>query len=402
MWRGLYGGMHDRLTGALVNVRTAPLPCPRVTLTLPAFAGGRMLDRIEIENFRSIRDASLDLRALNVVIGPNGAGKSNLIGAFRLLSRILQGRLREYVAQQGGASRVLHHGRKGSSALSMKFNFGSNGYSFTLSPSASDGLFFAREAIHTSRKGAAAGEVLGVGHQESRLPDDMRAGPGRQSAYIMQVAGTWTAYHFHDTSDASPPKQTQNIDDNRTLKSDGANLAAFLYRLRRQHPNSFRRITENVRRIAPFFAEFLLTPSAIRPDTIKLEWRQRDSDAYFDGSSLSDGTLRFICLVTLLLQPPHLMPSVILIDEPELGLHPAALALLAEMLRDASGSSQIMAATQSVTLLDQLMPEEVIVAELKDGASSFRRLEEQSLRDWMEEYSLGELWLKNVIGGRPE
>ena len=157
-----------------------------------------------------------------------------------------------------------------------------------------------------------------------------------------------------------------------------------------------------MQRIAPFFAEFRLAPLAARPDKIKLEWRHRGSDAYFDGASLSDGTLRFICLTTLLLQPRHLMPSVILIDEPELGLHPAALTLLAEMLRGASSSSQILAATQSVTLLDHLTPEEVIVAEQEDNASTFRRLDEESLRDWMEDYGLGELWLKNVLGGRPQ
>ena len=208
-------------------------------------------------------------------------------------------------------------------------------------------------------------------------------------------------YHFHDTSDTSPPKLTQDVDDDRVLKPDAANLAAFLYRLQQQHHEAFRRISERVTRIAPFFAEFRLAPLAARPDKIKLEWRHRDSDAYFDGASLSDGTLRFICLATLLLQPRATMPSVILIDEPELGLHPAALTLLAEMLREAGGFSQILAATQSVTLLDHLTLEEVIVAELEDGASVYRRLNEDDLRDWMEDYSLGELWLKNVLGGRP-
>lgn len=359
-----------------------------------------MLDRVEIKNFKSIRGVQLELRALNVVIGPNGAGKSNLIGAFRLLGQIVQKRLQEYVPQQGGAARILHHGPKKSPNLSMRFDFGRNGYSFTLAPSTSDNLFFVREETHF-RGVPDGGPLLGVGHQEARLPDTAKESPGRVPSYVMEGVRNWVVYHFHDTSDTSPPKLTQDVDDNRTLRPNAENLAAFLYRLQQQYHDAFRRITEHVQRIAPFFAEFRLAPLAARPDKIKLEWRQKNSDAYFDGASFSDGTLRFICLATLLLQPRHLMPSVTLIDEPELGLHPAALTLLAEMLRGASISSQVLAATQSVTLLDHLTPEEVIVAEQEDGASTFRRLDEASLRDWMEDYGLGELWLKNVLGGRP-
>ena len=361
-----------------------------------------MLDRIKIENFRSIRSMELELLSLNVVIGPNGAGKSNFIGAFRLLDQIVQKRLQEYVPQQGGAARILHFGPKISPSLSMRFDFGRNGYSFTLATSTSDNLFFRREETHfRGHYTSDGGPLLGVGHQEARLPDAARDTPRRVPYYVMQAVRDWVVYHFHDTSDASPPKLTQDVDDNRTLRPNAANLAAFLFRLQQRHHDAYRRITEHVQRIAPFFAEFRLAPLASRPDKIKLEWRQRDSDAYFDGASLSDGTLRFICLAALLLQPRHLMPSVILIDEPELGLHPAALTLLAEMMRGASRVSQILAATQSVTLLDHLTPDEVIVAEQEEGASTFRRLEEEALRGWMEDYGLGELWLKNVLGGRP-
>jgi|HubBroStandDraft_1064217.scaffolds.fasta_scaffold24718_3 predicted ATPase len=363
-----------------------------------------MLNRLEIRNFKSIRNAQLDLRALNVVIGPNGAGKSNLIGAFRLLDQIVQERLQEYVARQGGAARMLYYGPKVSSNLAMRFDFEPNGYSFTLAPSTSDSLFFLREETHFRGDYVPdGGPVLGVGHKEAKLPDAARDRPGRVPHHVMQGVRDWVVYHFHDTSETSPPKLTQDVDDDRILRSDAANLAAFLYRLQEQRPDEFRRITEHVQRIAPFFAEFRLAPLAARPDKIKLEWRHRQSEAYFDAASLSDGTLRFICLAALLLQPRFSMPSVILIDEPELGLHPAALTLLAEMLRSASSSShQILAATQSVTLLDHLTPEEVIVAEQVDGASTFRRLEEEALRDWMEDYGLGELWLKNVLGGRPQ
>ena len=362
-----------------------------------------MLDRIEIRNFKSIKDMTLDLRPLNVVIGANGAGKSNLIGAFRLLDQMLQQRLQEYVARQGGAARILHFGPKISPDMSMRFDFGRNGYSFNLASSSDDSLFFLREDVHfRGNLTPDGGGTLFVGHKEALLPKQADNDPGRVPSYVMRGVRNWIVYHFHDTSDTSPPKLTLDVDDNRAMRPDAANLAAFLYRLQQQFPDAFRRITEHVQRIAPFFAEFRLAPLASRPDKIKLEWRHRDSDAYFDGASLSDGTLRFICIATLLLQPRATMPSLILIDEPELGLHPAALTLLAEMLREAAGFSQILAATQSVTLLDHLTPDEVIVAEQTDGASTFRRLEEEPLREWMEDYSLGELWLKNILGGRPQ
>lgn len=360
------------------------------------------LKRVDIQNFKSIRQASLGLERLNVIIGPNGAGKSNLIGVFRLLGQIVESRLQEYVARQGGAARILHHGPKQSPGLSLHFEFRRNAYSMKLAPNAGDSLFFVEERTHFSGDYTPdGGRPLGAGHLEAKLPAAAARSPGGVPGHVMDGVRNWVVYHFHDTSDSSPPKLTQDVDDNRSLRPDAANLAAFLYRLQQQHPAEFQRIAEVVQRIAPFFAGFRLAPLATQPGKIKLEWRHRDSEAYFDGASLSDGTLRFICLATLLLQPDDLRPSVILLDEPELGLHPAALRLLVELLRGAAAHTQIIAATQSVTLLDHLHPEEVIVAEQEDGASSFRRLEELPLRDWLEEYTVGELWLKNVLGGRP-
>jgi len=360
------------------------------------------LDTIEVENFRSIRHATLKLEALNVVIGGNGAGKSNLIAAFRLLGQILEGRLQEYVARQGGADRILHHGRKRSTSMRMEFQFGRNGYALGLDATAGDTLFISGERTHfRGDLTSDGGRFLGAGHLEARLPAAAKTAPQQVPGYVMKAVRNWVVFHFHDTSESSPPKLLQDVADNRSLRPDAGNLAAFLYRLQTTDPQPFERITRAIRAVAPFFAEFRLAPMATNEQKIRLEWRHRDSDAYFDGASLSDGTLRFICLATLLLQPPHLRPSVILIDEPELGLHPAALNILVDMLRETVTRTQVVAATQSVTLLDHLQPSEIVVAEQEEGASVFRRLEEVALRDWLEDYTVGELWLKNVIGGRP-
>ncbi len=191
------------------------------------------------------------------------------------------------------------------------------------------------------------------------------------------------------------------VEDNRFFRADGSNLAPFLYYLREKHGSSYGSIVREIRRVAPFFDDFVLEPLRLKPDDIKLEWHHRESDQYFDASSLSDGTLRFIALATLLLQPEESRPSVILIDEPELGLHPYAIGVLAALVRQASETSQVILSTQSPTLLDHFAPEEVLVADRINGATTLERLDAKRLAKWLEDYSLGQLWEKNEIGGRP-
>jgi predicted ATPase len=219
---------------------------------------------------------------------------------------------------------------------------------------------------------------------------------------IIAMKGWWP-FHFHDTGHSTPAKQKRKIDDNRALRPEGDNLAPFLFALRAIAPGAYRRIVDAVRSVAPFFDNFVLEPDVINPGVIQLAWRHRSDDALFTADSLSDGTLRFICLATLLLQPLLLqptLPSLIVIDEPELGLHPVAISQLAALVRAAATKVQVILATQSVTLLDQFDASEVIVAEWSHGESTFRRLDESTLAEWKQEYSLGDLWLKNVLGGR--
>jgi predicted ATPase len=355
----------------------------------------RTLRKVKIKGFKSIASAEIELRDLNVVIGANGSGKSNLIGAFKLLERLVARKLQDHVASQ--PERLLHHGRKVTAALGMEILTDDFTYSFKLAPG-SDNLFFEFEQLQYAGKYAL--DVASTnGHAESAVDWLLAAQrldlPKQSFAGIRNLA----IHHFHDTSDGASSKGMCDLHDNRRLGTDAGNLAAYLYLLQEKHPVAFRQVEEHVRLVAPFFDSFVLAPSRLNENKIKLEWRQKGSDAYFDGHSLSDGTLRFICLATLLLQPAP--PALILLDEPELGLHPYAIHILAEMLESASKGSQVLLATQSVTLLNQFAPADVLVAENTGGATSFKRLDETALAQWLADFGLGELWEKNVLGGRP-
>jgi predicted ATPase len=364
----------------------------------------KKLDRIKITNYKSIRNLDLELSDLNVFIGANGSGKSNFIGAFKFLNYLIEGNLQTYTAAQGGADIILHFGRKHSESMyfSLSFENGVNGYECRLAPGAEDNFFFIREYIWYHRKDLhpqPKDQSLGSGHLESKLSQIKTKGWHRIDRHVLGHLESWRLYHFHDTSDSAKVKQTGDLEDNRFLKPDARNLAAFLYRLEQNYQDHFDNIQDAIRLVAPFFDRFNLHPSELNPDKIRLEWLEKGSDSYFNASVLSDGTLRFICMATLLLQPN--LPSVILVDEPELGLHPSAISVLANLLQSAAKRTQVLISTQSVTLVNHFEPQDVVVVEREEGQSVFRRLDKADMTNWLDDYSLGDLWEKNVIGGRP-
>jgi predicted ATPase len=348
----------------------------------------KTLRKVKIEGFKSIESAELKLGDLNVVIGANGAGKSNLIGVFRLLERVLTHNLQLYVASE--PDRFLFHGRKTTPALSLEFDFEINAnYAFEFQ-AVRDSLVFEHERVWNN---GSLAEEKASGAKESLLVEDP------QFSSLFMALQNFVLFHLQDTADSSPARKIADIDDNHFFHPNAANLPAYLYWLQEKHPVQFRHIEEHIRLVAPFFDRFVLAPSKLNEKKIKLEWRQKGSEAYFDAYSLSDGSLRFVCLATLLLQPNP--PALILLDEPELGLHPLAIRLLAEMLDAASEQTQILVATQSVTLLDNFAVEQVIVADHDGRGSQFRRLCSDDYAMWLENFSVGELWEKNVFGGRP-
>ncbi|MCP3963537.1 MAG: AAA family ATPase [bacterium] len=360
------------------------------------------LDRIKIAGFKSIRDQDIELGALNVLIGANGAGKSNFIGVFRLLNEIVKDNLQVSLAKGAGADQLLHFGGKTTEEINLHLWFGPNAYACKLVPTSSDSLIFGDETVFFQGRGYSTpfDRFLGSGHKETALYETNRSTPSHRIAkYVLLAFKSWKVYHFHDTSSSAKIKGKGNVDDNRILRPDAGNLAAFLYLLQETQPAILQNIVDTIRMVTPFFDTFNLQPDRLNPRKIKLEWHERGSDGYFDGHALSDGTLRFICLATLLMQPE--LPTTILVDEPELGLHPYAVTVLAELLRSAATRTQVVVSTQSVTLVNQLSPEDILIVDREGGESIFRRLEEGDLAAWMEDYALGDLWEKNVIGGRP-
>jgi len=378
-----------------------------------------MLKKITVHGFKSIERQTIELGALNVLIGANGSGKSNLLSALSFFRASALGNQDALVKQLGGADRLLYHGKKTTKSCFFSCEEAEFSYEQTLIPVAGDRLAVAKEGlsileseVEWSDGGSdidnleeqlrdeekqhlsdlvAQGELTGDEAEEQR---------GEFPSAKHHIEG-WRMYHLHDTTATAAVKSTCNVDDNRYLREDASNLAAYLYWLKLKQPSEYRRVVSIIQLAIPYFEDFVLEPLRRNDRTIRLEWKQRNSDAYFDADSLSDGSLRFVGLATLLNQPKWAMPRLIVIDEPELGLHPLAIRLLAEMLDAASEKTQILVATQSVTLLDNFPIEQVIVADHDGRGSLFRRLKADDYQMWLESFSVGELWEKNVLGGRP-
>ena len=353
------------------------------------------LSRIVLRGFKSIRECDLELKELNVLIGPNGAGKSNFITLFRLVQQLLEGKLQLYVNKQGGPDALLHFGRKTTERLRVELYFGVNGYKVTLEPTQDNRMIFAEENVWFNQVGDY---TIGAGYFESEVESH------KEHKYIYDKSvgamKSWRLYHFHDTGESALVKQRHAINDNEYLRPDARNLGAFLFRLQKNYPAHFDRIEALVRCIAPFFGGFHLRPDTDNAEFIELEWLEIGEDKPFKAHQLSDGTLRFICLATVLNQPEEFLPQTILIDEPELGLHPRAIGFLASMLRSVAKQRQIIISTQSVTLVNGFSIDDLVVVDRKEEVTVFNRYQGQEFEEWLREYTVGDLWEKNVLGGR--
>ncbi|WGG51941.1 AAA family ATPase [Rugamonas sp. DEMB1] len=373
------------------------------------------IQKLTVKGYKSIAELdNFELRPLNVLIGANGAGKSNFIGLFRFLASVVGDNFPVDVQKWGGPEALLHYGSKVTPQMELEIQFSAtegvtgayeNGYRLTLDATQDNRLIFSREepTVRELAYSFPNAYPLGAGHDSARIRLDKDSPSATVSRYVLEKLRTWRQYHFHDTGDMAAVKRIHAVNDNLRLKPDAANLAAYLRKLKTTpfFERSYDRIVETIRRAAPFFGDFVFRDEA--SEFIELEWTERGRpDTPWKAHVLSDGTLRFICLTTLLLQPKSLLPDTVLIDEPELGLHPFAINMLADMLQEVAESKQVIVSTQSVELLNAFNPEDVIVVQREQDASVFKRLDAKELADWLaDDYSLGELWKRNILGGRP-
>jgi predicted ATPase len=358
----------------------------------------KQLRTIEIKGYKSIKHQVIELSSMNVLIGQNGAGKSNFISVFKFLRNIIEGRLKN-TSLKSGAENLLYYGSKSTKNIFLRLDFRPNVYDITLQPSEGGSLFITSEHVGFWGSGYASPylEVVTMSEEESKLSRSLKN--PKIADHVLGVLRDWRVYHFHDTSETAGVKKYGSMADSKFLFEDASNLAAFLYVLKNTEEQYYERIVKTIQLVIPFFKDFILLPNPINREDIRLEWCDNFSDKTFTANQLSDGSLRFICMATLLLQGK--LPKVILLDEPELGLHPSAITVLAGLLKKASKRSQVIVSTQSVSLVNEFDAEDIVVVENKEAETVFKRLNAETLSAWLDNYSLGELWDKNVIGGKP-
>lgn len=371
------------------------------------------LININLKGFKSINSRGQDISIgdVTVLLGANGSGKSNLISFFRMLNYMTTGALQTYIGDSGFADSLLYYGSKMTTRLVADITFADSNsedhYKFSLAHAAGDTLIFTEETLLWKARDRQKPYQISLdpGLKESGLYAFCREKGNKTAWIIFNLLVSCRVFQFHDTSKEAKIRNSGYINDGDFLRSDGGNLAAFLYSILKQEGGEkyYQRIVRYIRMAMPQFRDFVLNPSSRNDNYIMLNWVENDSDYLFGPHQISDGSLRFMALATLLLQPPKSLPAVIILDEPELGLHPAAITLLAGMIRTAGQHSQIILATQSTRMIDEFGPDDIVIVERnnEERCSYFSKLDGSKLKDWLGRYSMSELWEKNVMGGRP-
>ena len=351
------------------------------------------MDFIQIEGYKSIKEAKVELHPVNILIGANGAGKSNFISFFEFLNQLYNRKLKEYVALRG-PEKILHKGLKITAEIKATISFEGkqHAYDFTIK-TGDEGFVFTKEGLWY------------LNHVDDITSFDYEAqiknGNSPGAKFIHEHFNNLKKYHFHDTSSNSPFTETCHKDnDAYFLYETGRNLSSFLFRIQQENQIVYNRIIKTIQSIAPFFSDFFFQPNA--EGNMRLQWQDKYSSTVYGANDLSDGTLRFIALTVLFMQPN--LPDSIIIDEPELGLHPTAIAKFAGMVQSvAKKGTQVIIATQSTDFISYFEPDDIIAVNQIDGESEFKRLKKEDLSVWLEDYTLGDLWQRNIItDGQPK
>ncbi len=392
-----------------------------------------MFDFVRIQGFRSLREVDLALSPLSVLIGPNGSGKSNFMDLLSLMGEASYGHLADGIASRGGFDNVSFKGDPGDIYVEFRFP--------------PEGVFQEERApvkfrIHLRRVGSLPKVWF---EQVEKAPDEHHRNPLQlmrrdkdgcefrsiktrmteeleekaleseselaifqvkdQDKYpapykLLRMLQEWTFYRDIEVGPAAPIRQPSILRPTVRLASDGSNLASVLYSIQQQHPATWKEIEEILETVYPDFHSITFPPEG-GDGKVVLRWWERpyERKTGFSANLLSDGTLKLLCLIAILKSPDP--PPLICMDEPEVGLHPDWVKLVAELLQSASSRTQVIVASHSPQLVSKLDPNEIVVVEKEQGETCVQRLSEEELEKWMQQYQIGDLWLAGHFGGRP-
>jgi predicted ATPase len=381
----------------------------------------KLIDEISIRNYKSIKELiKFPLNNINILIGANGSGKSNFLSFFDFVKNSFVKYKDD--TQQGGSDSLLFLGRRNSQFLSYSITLSNLDYHF---PGGSK--FQATEDNKLAWVGYVDTILHDIHYEEYINYDFMKYHPElaiylydnahKDDGYRVSVnefieiglensiedfSNNTTQYHFHDTSKLSPILTDCMLNNNDMLLSNGKNIMPFVYRIYQENRQSYSMIVNAIRSCVDDFHDFYIRKNIKSDDMVRLEWQHKhDIGEPKHGILLSDGSLRIICLIVLLLQPIEWIPQLVIIDEPELGMHPKALSLIAALIKQISPQKQFIIATQAPEFINLFTPEDIIVCDKnEDSSSSFKRLNSQELKAWLDDYSVADLWQMNIIGGQ--
>lgn len=381
------------------------------------------ISRLKVGGFRRLHDVDLDVRPLMVLIGANGVGKTSLLDAFSLLSASAGGKLKERLSSLGGVAGILT--REKADSLSLLVDMEVPGqepleYALSLTPKGV-GYVISQERLSQAREGFdqpfkhidSYGDNIQYYEVENKgsglvrpnweynpLETSLSQVPKmfQEPEQLRQILGSTTQYHVLDVGQRAPVKLPQQMKPADLPGADGEDLVPFLYSLREGDQERYEAVIDSLRAA---FGDFdCLSFPPVAAGMLAMTWKDKSFQKPLYMHELSEGTLRFLWLVSLLQSPG--LSTITMIDEPEVSLHPELLSLLADLMREASQHTHLIVATHSDRLVRFLRPEEVVVMDVgEDGGATATWADELDLDQWLAEYSLDEVWRMGRMGGRP-
>ena len=378
------------------------------------------LIHLKIEGFKRLHNVDVEMRPVMVMIGANGVGKTSLLDALSLLSASATGTLNQRLSEMGGVSEIITRGRATDLSLSVEMevpNYEPLKYELRIEPFG-QAYGISQETLTQARTGFSApfkhidsqltdvryfdmetNHLLRPNWEHNKFESSLAQVPKmfQQAEELRRTLGSMTQYHVLDVDQRAPVKLPQQLMPADLPGSNGESLLPFLYNLREANRESYEAIEDTLRSAFSGF-EALNFPS-VAAGMLSMTWKEKSFKDPIYVNQLSEGTLRFMWLVSLLQSPG--LSTVTMIDEPEVSLHPELLAVLADLMREASQRTQIIVATHSDSLIRFLRPNEVVVMDSDDsGFATPTWADSMNLDEWLAEYSLDEVWRLGRIGAR--